>query len=84
LHVEVAQSGSISRAAEAVDLSISAASRYLILPEARLGVPLVRRTTRNHYLTQAGAEFHRRAHRAIPAQRIRTALDRLNRMHAVR
>ncbi|SAL35550.1 LysR family transcriptional regulator [Caballeronia terrestris] len=60
MHVEVAQSGSISRAAEAVDLSISAASRYLILPEARLGVPLVRRTTRNHYLTQAGAEFHRR------------------------
>jgi DNA-binding transcriptional LysR family regulator len=60
LFVEVAETGSISRAAEAVDLSISAASRYLISLEARLGVQLVRRTTRNLYLTEAGAEFHRR------------------------
>lgn len=60
LFVEVAESGSISRAAETVDLSISAASRYLISLEARLGVQLVRRTTRNLCLTQAGAEFHRR------------------------
>ena len=61
LFVEVAETGSISRAAEAVDLSISAASRYLISLEARLGVQLVRRTTRNLYLTEAGAEFHRRS-----------------------
>jgi DNA-binding transcriptional LysR family regulator len=60
LFVEVAETGSISRAAEAVELSISAASRYLISLEARLGVQLVRRTTRNLYLTEAGAEFHRR------------------------
>jgi DNA-binding transcriptional LysR family regulator len=43
-----------------VDLSISAASRYLIALETRLAVQLVRRTTRNLYLTQAGAEFHQR------------------------
>ncbi len=60
LFVEVAETGSISRAAEATDLSISAASRYLISLEGRLGVQLVRRTTRNLYLTEAGAEFHRR------------------------
>ncbi|MBU9211020.1 MULTISPECIES: LysR family transcriptional regulator [Burkholderia] len=60
LFVEVAETGSISRAAEAVDLSISAASRYLISLESRLGVQLVRRTTRNLFLTEAGAEFHRR------------------------
>ena len=60
LFVEVAETGSISRAAEAVELSISAASRYLISLEARLGVQLVRRTTRNLFLTEAGAEFHRR------------------------
>jgi DNA-binding transcriptional LysR family regulator len=60
LFVEVAETGSISRAAEAVDLSISAASRYLIALETRLAVQLVRRTTRNLYLTQAGAEFHQR------------------------
>jgi len=60
LFVEVAETGSISRAAEAVDLSISAASRYLIALEARLGVQLVRRSTRNLCLTEAGEEFHRR------------------------
>lgn len=60
LFVEVAETGSISRAAEVTDLSISAASRYLISLESRLGVQLVRRTTRNLYLTDAGAEFHRR------------------------
>src|SRR5258708_34358387 len=60
LFVEVAETGSISRAAEAVDLSISAASRYLISLETRLAVQLVRRTTRNLYLTEAGAEYHRR------------------------
>jgi DNA-binding transcriptional LysR family regulator len=60
LFVEVAESGSISKAAESVDLSISAASRYLIALESRLGVQLVRRTTRNLALTEAGVEFHRR------------------------
>ncbi len=60
LFIEVAETGSISRAAEAVDLSVSAASRYLIALESRLGVQLVRRTTRNLYLTESGAEFHRR------------------------
>jgi DNA-binding transcriptional LysR family regulator len=60
LFVEVAETGSISRAAEAVEVSISAASRYLISLETRLGVQLIRRTTRNLCLTEAGAEFHRR------------------------
>ncbi|EKS70359.1 MULTISPECIES: LysR family transcriptional regulator [unclassified Caballeronia] len=60
LFVEVAESGSISKAAESVDLSISAASRYLISLESRLGVQLVRRTTRNLALTEAGVEFYRR------------------------
>src|ERR1700751_5691769 len=60
LFVEVAETGSISRAAETTDLSISAASRYLISLESRLGVQLVHRTTRNLCLTEAGAEFHRR------------------------
>ncbi|QIE28058.1 Bacterial regulatory helix-turn-helix protein, lysR family (plasmid) [Caballeronia sp. SBC1] len=47
LFVEVAETGSINRAAQAVDLSMSAASRYLISLETRLAVQLVRRTTRN-------------------------------------
>ena len=60
LFVEIAETGSISRAAEAVELSISAASRYLISLETRLGIQLVRRSTRNLGLTEAGVEFHRR------------------------
>ncbi|WP_213768640.1 LysR family transcriptional regulator [Caballeronia sp. dw_19] len=60
LFIEVAESGNISRAAEALDLSISAASRYLASLETRLGVQLIRRNTRSLYLTEAGAEFHRR------------------------
>lgn len=60
LFVQVAESGSISRAAEVLNVSVSAASRYLFQLEARLGVQLVRRTTRRLTLTEAGAEFHRR------------------------
>ncbi|MBI3144742.1 MAG: LysR family transcriptional regulator [Pseudogulbenkiania sp.] len=60
LFVQVAESGSISKAAEVLDLSTSAASRYLVALESRLGVQLVQRTTRRLFLTEAGAEFHRR------------------------
>ncbi|WP_027803587.1 LysR family transcriptional regulator [Paraburkholderia dilworthii] len=60
LFIEVAESGNISRAAEALDLSISAASRYLAALEARVGVQLIRCNTRSLFLTEAGAEFHRR------------------------
>jgi DNA-binding transcriptional LysR family regulator len=61
LFVAVAESGSISRAAEQLELSISAASRYLQALESRLGARLVQRTTRRLSLTEAGNEFLRRA-----------------------
>lgn len=64
LFVRVADLGSISKAAEHLEVSISAASRYLIALEARLGVQLVKRTTRRLYLTDAGAKFHQQC-RAI-------------------
>ncbi|MDF3834279.1 LysR family transcriptional regulator [Cupriavidus basilensis] len=60
LFVHVADLGNISRAAEALDLSTSAASRLLVGLEARLGVKLIQRTTRRLYLTEIGEEFHRR------------------------
>lgn len=60
LFVYVAEHGSISRAADALNLSTSAASRLLGGLEARLGAKLIQRTTRCLYLTEAGEEFARR------------------------
>ncbi len=61
LFVQVAESGSLSRAAEALDLSNAAASRHLSALEQRLGARLVERNTRRLYLTDTGQEFFRRA-----------------------
>lgn len=61
LFVHVAESGSLSRAAEALQLSNAAASRHLAALEARLGARLVERNTRRLYLTDTGREFFSRA-----------------------
>ncbi len=61
LFVQVAESGSLSRAAEALDLSNAAASRHLSALEGRLGARLVERNTRRLYLTDTGQEFFSRA-----------------------
>lgn len=58
--VQVAELGSLSRAAEKLDMSNAAASRTLLALEERLGVRLVERTTRRLWLTEAGQTFHRR------------------------
>jgi len=58
--LQVADAGSISKAAERLGLSVSAASRHLIALETRLGVRLVQRTTRQLSLTEVGEEFYRR------------------------
>jgi DNA-binding transcriptional LysR family regulator len=60
LFVRVAELGSITKAAEKLELSVSSASRYLIGLETRLGARLVDRGTRGIYLTQIGqAHFER-------------------------
>ena len=61
LFVQVAETGSISRAAEALGLSNAAASRHLSALEERLGARLVERNTRRLYLTDTGQEFLSRA-----------------------
>lgn len=55
--VAVADNGNLSKAAEAMELSVSAASRYLNALEGRLGVRLVQRTTRKMFLTEEGKRF---------------------------
>lgn len=66
LFVQVADTGSLSRAADALNLSNAAASRHLASLEERLGARLVERNTRRLYLTDTGREFYSRA-RAIVA-----------------
>ncbi|MDP3357653.1 MAG: LysR family transcriptional regulator [Polaromonas sp.] len=61
LFVQVAETGSLSRAAEALDLSNAAASRHLSALVERLGARLVERNTRRLYLTDNGQEFFSRA-----------------------
>ncbi|WP_439519355.1 LysR family transcriptional regulator [Hydrogenophaga sp.] len=61
LFVQVAETGSLSKAAELLDLSNASASRHLAALEERLGVRLVERNTRRLYLTDTGQEFFQRA-----------------------
>ncbi|HBW3372368.1 TPA: LysR family transcriptional regulator [Klebsiella pneumoniae] len=60
----VAESGSFSRAAQELGLSQPSTSRIVTGLEARLGVKLLLRTTRNMSLTEAGAAFLERARQA--------------------
>lgn len=59
--IEIARAGSISAAAERLNVAKSAVSRRLAELEARLGVQLFNRTTRRISLTDAGTTFLRRA-----------------------
>lgn len=61
LFVQVAETGSMSRAAEALNLSNASATRHLAALEERIGVRLVERNTRRLYLTETGQEFFQRA-----------------------
>ncbi|TCV95124.1 LysR family transcriptional regulator [Biostraticola tofi] len=60
----VAESGSFSRAAQELELSQPSTSRIVTGLEARLGVKLLLRTTRNVALTEAGALFLEKARQA--------------------
>jgi DNA-binding transcriptional LysR family regulator len=60
LFVQVAELGSLSRAADALSLSNAAASRHLAALEQRLSARLVQRNTRRLFLTEVGEAFYRR------------------------
>jgi DNA-binding transcriptional LysR family regulator len=60
LFVQVAETGSLTKAAEALDLPIATASRGLAALEKRLGVHLVERNARSLMLTDLGRDFHQR------------------------
>ena len=56
--VRIVEAGSISRAAEQLDLAKSGVSRRLVELETRLGVRLLNRTTRRSSLTEAGRSYY--------------------------
>ena len=63
--VRIAETGSLSRAARSLRLSLPAVSRQLSELERDLGVPLVLRTTRRLALTEAGRAYHAEAARVL-------------------
>jgi len=67
LLVQIAELGSLSRAAQALAMSNASASRHLSALEERLGSRLVQRNTRRLSLTEAGETFYRRG-KAILAE----------------
>ena len=58
--VRVVDSGSLSAAAQRMDIAKSAVSRRLADLESRLGVQLLNRTTRRINLTESGRQFYQR------------------------
>lgn len=65
LFIQIAECGSIGRAAELLGLSNPAASRHLSALENRLKTRLVERNTRRLYLTAEGQAFYERARVAM-------------------
>lgn len=67
IFTRVVESGSISAAADRMDIAKSAVSKRLGDLESRLGVALIHRTTRRMSLTDAGREFYLRCEQILNA-----------------
>lgn len=67
--VRVVEEGSFTAAAEALELSKGAVSKYVSRLERRLGARLLNRTTRRLTLTEVGEDFYRRTSQALAAIR---------------
>ncbi|WP_256932755.1 LysR family transcriptional regulator [Psychrobacter sp. BF1] len=61
MFVRIVDAGSITRAAEQLNVAKSAASRRLKDLETRLGTQLISRTTRKSNLTESGKHYYQRA-----------------------
>ncbi|MEM9138348.1 MAG: LysR family transcriptional regulator [Pseudomonadota bacterium] len=65
--VQVIESGSLTRAADRLDVATSAVSRRIKELESRLGTQLLQRTTRQMRLTPSGERFHAKAREILQA-----------------
>lgn len=63
--VRVVESGSLSAVAQRFDMAKSAISRRLTELETRLGVQLLKRTTRRLHLTDSGRQYYQRCLRIL-------------------
>ncbi|MGP5010601.1 LysR family transcriptional regulator [Psychrobacter glacincola] len=72
MFVRIVEAGSITKAAEQLNIAKSAVSRRLKELETRLGSQLISRTTRQSNLTQAGQHYYQQA------SSILSAVDTLN------
>lgn len=61
MFVRIVEAGSITKAAEQLNIAKSAVSRRLNALESRLSTQLLSRTTRKSSLTDAGAQYYQRA-----------------------
>ena len=61
MFVRIVDAGSITKAADQLDIAKSAVSRRLKDLETRLGTQLMSRTTRQSHLTEAGVHYYQRA-----------------------
>lgn len=59
--IRIVETGSISKAADQLNVAKSAVSRRLAELESRLGVALIIRTTRTHSLTEQGEQYFERS-----------------------
>ncbi|BAI74421.1 transcriptional regulator (plasmid) [Azospirillum sp. B510] len=66
---KIAEEANLSRAADALGISVSGVSRHLASLENRLGVRLVQRTTRQLYLTPEGESFAANAREILSTMR---------------
>jgi DNA-binding transcriptional LysR family regulator len=65
MFVRIVEAGSITKAAEQLDIAKSAVSRRLKDLESRLGNQLISRTTRQSNLTEAGEHYYRQANNIL-------------------
>jgi DNA-binding transcriptional LysR family regulator len=61
IFLRVVETGSITKAAEQMNIAKSAVSKRLFLLEQRLGIKLINRTTRKSSLTEAGQHYYQRS-----------------------
>ena len=67
MFVRIVEAGSITKAAEQLNIAKSAVSRRLKELEARLGSQLISRTTRQSKLTQAGEQYYQQVTNILSA-----------------
>ncbi|SJN16093.1 LysR family transcriptional regulator [Psychrobacter sp. JB385] len=67
MFVRIVEAGSITKAAEQLNIAKSAVSRRLKELETRLGSQLISRTTRQSHLTQAGEQYYQKVNDILSA-----------------